>query len=406
MKRKLTIAFLLFLLQHNYAQNNQMNTITTGVPFLLINPNSQSMGIGDIGVVAASGYYESGLTQNPALLSRNEKVIGGKVSYKPWLRWLVPDINTYDAAFYFAFSKKSALGFSYNLFSLGDITFTDINGNTIGQVNANESCYKISFAQSITPNFSVGLGTKLVISDLTGGVFINGSPTKPGIAIAADLGVDYRREIAKKEKSFWRYDFGASVVNLGNKISYSYTGNTNNANFLPMNLSIGTLWTYNREFSFNVRYCIDLTYQVEKLLVPTPPIYARDSVGNSIPDGNGGYKITSGKNPNVSVVQGVFQSFGDAPGGAKEELQEIIHKFGIENRVVFNENSSIAMRLGYFYESKYKGNRKLLNVGIGGQILGFYLDFGKTIASTNTASTWSINLGYKYTFKSKETEKG
>lgn len=134
MKKKLTIIIFLFLLQSTYSQNNQINTITTAVPFLLINPNSQSMGMADIGVVAGAGYYESGLTQNPSLLSRNEKTIGGKISYKPWLRQLVPGINMFDASFYYAFRNKSALGFSVNHFSLGDVTLTDINGYTIGQL--------------------------------------------------------------------------------------------------------------------------------------------------------------------------------------------------------------------------------------------------------------------------------
>lgn len=416
MKKKLTIIIFLFLSQNTYSQNNQINTITTAVPFLLINPNSQSMGIADIGVVAAYGYYESGLTQNPALLSRNEKVIGGKVSYKPWLRQLVPDINMFDANFYFAFSKKSAIGFSYNLFSLGDITFTDINGNTIGQYRPVENCYKLNFAQSIIPNLSIGLGTKLIRSDLTGGTYINGQATHMGIAIAADLGIDYRKEIAKKERSFWRYDLGASILNMGNKIQYSAISNP--YNFLPMQLAFGTMWTYNRDISSHVKHCIDFAYQLEKLLVPTPPIYA--------PDGNGGYEIVKGKDPDVSVLKGAFQSFYDAPGGAKEEFREIVHKLGIENRIIFNGTSSIALRLGYFNESKYKGNRKYATMGLGGKIFDFYLDAGinllyKGYYNNYTGGhyyelityqsdivnfpSWNFTVGYKYTFKQKEKEK-
>lgn len=421
--KKLSIIVFLFSLHYTYSQNNSINTITTAVPFLLINPNSQSMGMADIGVVAASGYYESGLTQNPALLSRNEKVIGGKVSYKPWLRQLVPDINTYDANFYYAFSKKSALGISYNLFSLGDIMFIDINGNTIGQYRPVENCYKLNFAQSITPNFSIGLGTKLIRSDLTGGTYINGQATHIGIAIAADLGIDYRKEIAKKEKSFWRYDLGASIVNMGNKIRYSDVGK---GDFIPMQLALGTMWTYNWDISPHLRYCIDFAYQLEKLLVPTPPLYAIDSTGQLVSDGNGGYQIVSGKNPDVSVFKGAYQSFYDAPGGTKEEMREIIHKFGIENRMIFNENSSVAIRLGYFNESKYKGNRKYLTMGMGGKFMGFYLDAGINLLYKGSYggfyggqyqefivyqsdiinfSSWNFTLGYKYTFKEKEVEK-
>lgn len=423
MKRSLFFIFFLFSFQFNYSQNNRVNTITTAVPFLTINPNSQSMGMSDIGVVAALGYYESGLTQNPALLSRNEKVIGGKVSYKPWLRQLVPDINMYDLSFYYAFTKKSALGLSCNRFSLGDVTLSDINGNTIGWYRPLESCYKLNFAQSLTPNLSIGLGTKLIRSDLTGGTYINGQATHIGIAIAADLGIDYRKEIAKKEKSFWRYDLGASIVNMGNKIRYSDVGK---GDFIPMQLALGTMWTYNWDISPYLRYCIDFAYQLEKLLVPTPPIYAIDSTGQLVSDGNGGYQIVSGKDPNVSVFKGAYQSFYDAPGGTKEEMREIIHKFGIENRMMFDENSSVAIRLGYFNESKYKGNRKYLTMGMGGKFMGFYLDAGINLLykgfyggnySSNyqeiivyqsdiiNFSSWNFTLGYKYTFKEQGVEK-
>src|ERR1035437_4980225 len=219
MKKILSLIIYLLLSQYIYAQN--LNTITTAVPFLMLNPNAQSMGIADIGVVAASEYYESGLTQNPALLSRNEKIIGFKFSYKPWLRQLVPDINMIDANFYYAFSKKITLGYSYNLYSQGDISLTDKNGNVIGQIRPKEFYHNLKYAQSLNTNLSIGLGLKYIVSDLTNNIFINGQPTHAGKAIAADIGLDYRKEIAKKETSFWRYDIGASILNMGNKIKYT-----------------------------------------------------------------------------------------------------------------------------------------------------------------------------------------
>ncbi|MES2395296.1 MAG: type IX secretion system outer membrane channel protein PorV [Bacteroidota bacterium] len=402
MKKNFKLIIFLFLSHYSHGQNSNINTITTSVPFLLINPNAQSMGIADIGVVAASEYYESGLTQNPALLSRNEKVIGAKFSYKSWLRHLVPDINMIDANFYYALSKKITLAYSFNSFSYGDISYTNINGNEIGTFKPKELYHNLRYAQSLSPNFSIGLGLKYIVSDLTNGIFINGQPTHSGKAIAADIGLDYRKEIAKKETSFWRYDIGASVVNMCNKINYLDTGD---GDFLPMQLALGTIWTYNKDVNTNTRYCIDLAYQCEKLLVPTQPKYSIDANGNRT--------IIAGKDPYVSVFNGAYQSFYDAPDGASEEFAEIIHKIGIENRFVFNKESSIALRVGHFNENLRKGDRKYFNVGIGGKYKFIYLDAGMILLykSGNIAGQpvytlglqhpYSLNLtiGFKYTFK-------
>lgn len=402
MKNILTLIISIFSFSFSFGQTQSLNTITTSVPFLLINPNAQSMGIGDIGVVAASEYYESGLTQNPALLSRNEKIIGLKFSYKPWLRQLVPDINMIDANIYYAFTKKITLAYSFNLFSLGVISYTDISGNVTGKFKAREFYHNLKYAQSLSPNFSIGLGLKYIVSDLTNNIFINGEPTHAGKAFAADIGLDYRKKIAKKETSFWRYDIGASVINMGNKINYLDTGA---GDFLPMQLALGTMWTYNKDINTTTRYCIDLAYQCEKLLVPTPPKYAID--------GNGNRTIIAGKDPNVSVFNGAYQSFYDAPGGASEEFAEIIHKIGIENRFVFNKESSIALRLGHLNESQQKGNRKYFNMGIGGKYKFIYVDWamilfykgyneiGKPayISSVKHPYSWNLTIGFKYTFK-------
>lgn len=397
MKKICSLFIFVLSFQTNFSQNNDLNVITTAVPFLLINPNAQSMGIADIGVVAAEGYYESGLTQNPALLSRNEKVVGVKTSYKPWLRNLVPDINMFDFSTYWAFSKKSALGYSYNRFSLGSVTYTDANGSVIGVGNAWEFCHSLKYAQSITPNLSIGLGVKYIQSNLTNNMNINGKQSHPGKSIAADIGLDYRKDIAKKETSFWRYDIGASIVNMGSKIKYvdSTTGD-----FLPMLLSVGTMWTFNKNVDADLKYCVDFAYQFEKLLVPTPPTYYTDIAGNRT--------IVEGKDPDVSVFKGAVQSFYDAPDGANEEFAEVIHKVGIENRLVFKERSSIAIRAGYFDENRRKGDRKYFNVGAGIKIWFIYLDGGIILyykqndqfqSAMNHPFSWNVTLGYKYTFK-------
>jgi hypothetical protein len=403
MKKILSLIACLVLSHYGYSQH--LNTITTAVPFLLINPNAQSMGIGDIGVVAATDYYESGLTQNPALLSRNEKVMGAKFSYKPWLRQLVPDVNMIDVGMYYAITKKITVGYSYNLFSLGIVTYTDVFGNRIMDTKPKEFYHNLRYAQSLSPNLSFGLGLKYMVSDLTNDKPFNGKPTHAGKAIAGDIGIDYRKEIAKKETSYWRYDIGASILNMGNKMKYM---DTTHGDFLPMQLAIGTMWTFTKDIDETTRYSIDLAYQCEKLLVPTPPLYEIDSTRRR--------HIIAGKDPDVSVAQGAFQSFNDAPDGRREEFAEIIHKIGIENRFTFDKKWTIAMRAGFFNESERKGNRRYVNAGIGGKYKFIYLDLstillyrnngilGQPAYASGIRNPYSINatIGFKYIFKDKK----
>jgi hypothetical protein len=406
MKKFVSFIALALLNPCTYAQD--MNTITTAVPFLLINPNAQSMGIGDIGVVAATDYYESGLTQNPALLSRNEKVMGVKFSYEPWLRQLVSDLKIINGSIYYAFNKKITLGYSYNLFSLGQVVFLNANGTPVGgTIHAKEFYHNLKYAQSLTPNLSVGLGLKYIASDLTNNQPMNGEPTHVGRAIAGDLGVDYRKEIAKKETSFWRYDLGVSVLNMGNKIRYTDTAH---GDFLPMQLCLGTMWTYNKDVNSTIRYSLDLAYQCEKLLVPTPPVYAFDNTGRQY--------IAAGKDPDVSVVKGALQSFNDAPDGMREEFEEILHKVGVENRLTFNKESSAALRLGFLNESRRKGNRSYFDLGVGGKYKFIYLDFAMIVpyrqrsplnpnyfSGVKPPYSFNVTFGFKYTFKEKVVAK-
>jgi len=385
----------------NDNSNGNVNVIQTCASSLSLNPNAQSMGIGNIGVVASSEYYETGLTQNPALLSRNEKVAGLKISYMPWLKNLQPGMYLANIGLYTSINEKMSIGFTFNYFSYGSIVFTDYLGNSINTFNPKEFYGDLKYAYSINPNLSLGMGLKYIHSDMTGGMFMGGVETHPGRVLAGDIGIDYHREIKNNEDKFWRYDIGASITNIGNKINYDNI----NMDFIPITLRIGAMLTFTKKINNDLSYCIDMAYQMEKLLVPTPPIYSYDSIDNY-----GNYIIVAGMNPDVSVPQGMIQSFYDAPEGGKEELREIIHIIGIENRFIYKNDYSFSIRMGHFNEHRLKGNRKFFLYGFGVRYKYIYIDFSKLLAymdsnhnyqlenKYNPRTIWNITLGLKHDF--------
>jgi len=364
------------------ANGSFLNTITTAVPFLSINPNAQSRGIGEIGVVSSEHYYESGLTQNPALLSRNKIVSGSKIAYLPWLRNLVQGMYIADFCMYHSIDSNNTFSYSYNRFDLGLIEFTNANGNSMGLFHPIESYHSVRYAHSFSEQLSIGIGTKYLASKFTPSLSVNSS--------AIDLGIDYRKTLLLSSNSSLRYNFGLSMCNIGPKVSYTspvfFVGD-----FIPTTLKIGSMWTLKIKFPSNFNYEIDFAYQAEKLLVPSPPIY----------DASGA--VAFGMDPNRSVFNALYSSFYDAPGGFQEELNEVIHMFGMENRIVLPRSFILSARTGVFLEHATKGNRKYLTLGTGINVLDVYVDIAYIVPFEQRhplENTWNINLGYR-TFLTK-----
>ncbi len=366
---------------------SKYNVITTTIPFLTINPNAQSAGIGGIGVVASDEYSESGLTQNPALLSRGKKIMGAKLSFTPWLTNIVKGMYITDFGMFYSLKRGLTLGYSFNHFTHGKIVFTNINGNPQVAVNPAEWYHSIRASQALTKHLSIGMGFKYAVSDLLGGQYlINGIQYQKGKTVAADLGVDYRNKL--KATKNWKYSVGASILNIGNKITYT-PGHT--GDFIPTSFKVGTMWTHENKLSHDVKLFVDLAYQAEKLLVPTWP--QMDATGTV---------ILRGMDPNVSVPQGMLQSFFDAPGGLLEELREIAHILGAEARMKFGKDITAAIRTGTFLESQYKGNRKIFYCGFGGSYKGFYADLARSTQRWNGGWAWNaayFNVGYRMILK-------
>ena len=389
----LLLAFQNSFSQINYNQisgqqvNNRINTITTAVPFLLISPDSRAGGMGDAGV--ASSPDVNSLHWNASKLAFVDKKMAVGLSYTPWLRALVPDINLAYLSGYYKTAKDGTFATSLRYFSLGDITFTDVNGNSIGQFRPNELAIDVGYARKLSKIFSIGGAIRYISSNLGRGVFVDGTETKPGRSVAADISTMFRKADMKIGGKEAIVTAGLNISNIGAKITYSNNSNKNSSNFIPINMKIGTgleleLDDYNR---------IAFLFDINKLLVPTLPIYELDSNGSPIQDANGEYKILYGKDPNRGIAEGMFGSFNDAPGGSKEEMRELVYSFGME----YWYNKLFAIRGGYFYESPFKGNRQYITLGAGVKYNVFGLDFAYLIP-TQQRNPLENTLRFSLTF--------
>lgn len=397
-KKYASVALMMALLpsttlfaQINYNQvsgqdvNNRLNTITTAVPFLLITPDSRAGGMGDVG--AASSPDINSIHWNASKLAFADKKMGIGVSYTPWLRALVPDINLAYLSGYYKTKKNGAIGASLRYFSLGEITFTDANGQTIGQFRPNEFALDIAYATKLSKEFSVGGAVRFVNSNLTNGQTVQGSSTHPGRAVAVDISALYRKEKVKLADKKAIVSFGLNISNIGNKMSYS---DRNNADFIPINLRLGG----GLQVQIDDYNSIALMADVNKLLVPTPPIYEVDTLGSPVIGADGKPKILKGKDPKRGVAEGIFGSFNDAPGGTKEELREINYSVGLE----YWYNKLFAVRIGYFYEHPLKGNRKYISLGAGIKYNVFGLDFAYLVPTQQQRNPLDNTLRFTLTF--------
>jgi len=365
----------------------QINTITTAVPFLLISPDSRAGGMGEVGVATSPDV--NSIHWNASKLVFSDKKMGIGMSYTPWLRALVPDINLAYLSFYAKKGKNQAIGGSLRYFSLGNITFTDVVGNTIGQYKPNEFAIDVAYARRLSDRFSGGMAARFIHSNLTGGINVQGADTKAGTSFAVDLSGTYRNdeiEVGGKKSDIAA---GINISNIGAKISYS---NTANKDFIPINLRLGTTLTTHMDEYNDLSFSLDLN----KLLVPSPPKYLIDSTnGSPVIDPNTGKPmIEAGKDPDRSIASGMFGSFSDAPAGFREEMREINICTGME----YFYNKQFAVRAGYFYEHATKGNRQFFTLGAGLRYNVFGLDFAYLIPTNRQRSPLENTLRFTLTF--------
>jgi len=336
------------------ATTSGANTITTAVPFLSITPDSRSGGMGDAGVGLTPDV--SSQHWNPAKYVFMESDMGVGLSYSPWLRNLVDDINLAYLSGYKKLDDVQAVSASLRYFSLGEIIFTSDVGEIQGQQSPNEFAVDLGYSRLLSETFSGAVAMRYIRSDLTGGQMVNGVETQAGNSFAADVAFYYFNEFRSNRKDNI-FSAGINIQNIGSKISYT---DGTIKDFIPTNLMLGASYTSNLD-DYN---SFTFSFEANKLLVPTPP-------ADSTVYDPGDVILPGGINSDIGPIEGMIVSFYDAPGGFQEEMQEINLAFGVE----YWYNKQFALRLGYFYEHENKGNRKYFTAGAGLKLNVFALDF-------------------------------
>ena len=340
---------------------NQANprTITTAVPILTLAPDARSSALGDAGVATSPDANASYF--NPGKLGFVPYKYAVGLSYSPWLRNITDDMSISYLSGYGKVGARSAFGASLMYFDLGTIDYRDVNNRQYAFFNPKEYALAVSYGLQLTDNLGVGASARYIRSNLLGAT--NGNDVKPGQSAAVDLGMYYHKDLTIGT-GVYNLALGGSLLNLGNKMTYTDIANPS---FLPTTLKLGTAIT--REIDQYNK--IMLVFDASKLLVPSP-YYETPISGTSaqIAAQNERIKAENDTRNRQGIVGALFSSFGDAPGGFKEELREIVLSTGLE----YNYNDLLYARGGYFYEAPDKGDRQYVSLGLGVRYQVFGID--------------------------------
>ena len=376
--------------------NIDSRVITTGVPFLLIASDARAAGMGDMGVATSVDTYSQ--HWNPSKYAFSESKSGFGISYTPYLSKLVNDIFLGNVTYFNRLNERSAFAVSFKYFSLGEIELRADEFSEALIEKPNELTFDISYSLRLSDQFSMAVALRYLRSDL------KISAIDPSSKAAGSLGVDISGYYQSEEEAYsdfnGRWRGGFAIQNLGPKIKYDDAGREN---FLPTNLRLGGGF----DFIFDQYNRINLTAEVTKLLVPTPPIYGSeynytDTNGNGVYDPDIDTRgsivnsniIIEGQDPNVSFMSGVFQSFNDAPGGFSEELDEFTWALGAE----YLYQDSFALRAGYFNENEFKGARKFFALGAGFKYTTIDIDLSYLFSASKVQSPLENTLRFSLSF--------
>ncbi|ULQ51037.1 type IX secretion system outer membrane channel protein PorV [Flavihumibacter fluvii] len=351
---KLAILFCLtgFTAMKAYSQTEPINIVTTAVPFLRISPDARAGGMGEVGIASTADVNSPFWNLAKTPFNESKGAIG--LTYTPWLKNLgLNDVYLATMSGYYKISDEEAISGSMRYFNLGNIQFTDNMGNDFGSFRPREFSIDLGYSRKLSDKIGLGIALRYIYSNLAGGQNVNGTTYQAGNSVAGDLSFYYNGT----NESGTGFSAGATLTNLGTKIGY--TTDATQKDFIPANLGLGAAYTKAFDEDNKITFGMDFN----KLMVPTPP-----AVGDSA--GLAEYR-------SIPVVKSWFTSFTDAPGGFSEELQEWTISTGIE----YWYQNQFALRTGYFYEDKTKGNRKYFTVGAGLKYNVFGLNFSYIIPS-------------------------
>lgn len=345
----------------------QVNAITTATPFLLIVPDARAGGMGDMGVATSADGFS--LFHNPAKIAFSDRQIKAGITYSPWLRNLTDDIFVGSGSYINRFSENAAWGADFKYFSLGQIDLTSNDGTSLGSINPNELVATGSYALKLSETFSMGVSLKYIRSNLA---FNNtaANTLQPINSFAVDVSGYYQSFEENYGNFNGRYRVGFNISNIGPKVSYT----PGEEDFIPTNLKFGGGFDFILD-DYNI---ISTNVEFTKLLVPTPQPQ-EDGTDDSV---------------NTGWIEGIFSSFGDAPGGFSEELSEITYALGAE----YLYNNAFALRGGYFHESVDKGNRQYFTLGAGFKTNALNIDLSYLINSSDVNNPLENSLRFSISF--------
>lgn len=328
--------------QMSYSSTDgRTNAVSNAVPFLRITPDARRAALGDAGIALSPD--ANSVFSNLSQISFAEAERGVSAGFTPWLRSMANDVYLANIAAYKKLDEQQAIGIGFRYFNMGSIQLADFQGNDQGTVRPGEFSLDAGYTRKLSEHWAMGVAFRYIHSKLASGPKAGGTGSyKAGNAFAGDVSASYTsvKEYSGDQKGTWR--FGAVMSNIGTKISYST--DSQDKYFIPANLGIGGGYTY----QLDDKNALTITLDVNKLMVPTPD--STDADKDGIPDFR-----------QKGILSGTFGSFGDAPGGLKEELHELMYSTGLE----YTYGDLLALRAGYYNEHRTKGNRKYLTVGFG-----------------------------------------
>ncbi len=317
-------------------ERKPINVVTSAVPFLRINADARSGGMGETGIATEPDANSS--FKNLAKTPFNTGNSGIGLTYSPWLKKL--GVDQMYLATLSAFTKlddNQAISGSLRYFRLGDIEFTDNMGNKFGSYQPKEFSVDAGYSRKLSQQMSIAIALRYINSNLAGGASMQGVTYKAGSAVAGDISLFYKGT----DETGAGWNFGAAITNLGSKIGY--TTDATQKDFIPANIGIGATYTKVFDEDNKITFALD----IDKLMVPTPPAMG-DSMG----------LVNYRSKP---VVESWLSSFGDAPGGFSEEMREFQFGGGLE----YSYQDQFSARAGYFHEDKTKGSRQYFTLGVG-----------------------------------------